>query len=130
MIQSPILAFKSLAFPIEPGEDDATNPRIFGKALANWLSDALRERRVPVVEILAEDFGWCLRIGAKSERLFVACASDPQQRGRWQIFVFQGRGVLAELFARGGRSEAVDALFAAVREVLEGAPEVLDLREA
>jgi hypothetical protein len=128
MVQSPVLAFRSLAFAAAAGEDEATNPGIFGKALANWLGEALRSQKVPAGEVIAEDFGWCLRVGAKPDRFYVACASDPEQRGRWQVFVFQDRGMLAGIFGKGGRSEAVDTLYATVRNVLTAAPEVLDLR--
>ena len=130
MSQSPILAFTSLAFEIEPGEDEATNPGIFGKALAHWLGDALRSRDVPAGDVFPEDFGWCLRIGTKSDKLFVACTSDPAHRGRWQVFVLQDRGLLAGIFGGGGTPESVNALFATVREILEGAPEVQNLHDA
>src|SRR4051794_21523858 len=128
MAQSPILTFTSMAFPTEPGEDEATNPGIFGKALANWLGDALRSRNLPAGEVIPEDFGWCLRIGATSDRLYVACASDPDRHGRWQVFVFEDRGALAGIFGKGRRSQAADRLYTTVREVLAAAPEAQDLR--
>ena len=129
MSQSPELVFTSLAFPIEPGEDEATNPGIYGKALSHWLGEKLRQRNLPAVEVIAEDFGWCLRVGAKSDRLYIACASDQEHRGQWRLYVFQDKGVLAGLFGRSRMSEAVTDLFAEVKETLQAAPEVQDLRE-
>jgi|SRR4051812_4172626 hypothetical protein len=127
MIQSPILAFKSLAFRVEPGEDDATNPGIFGRALANWLSDALQERGVPAGEIIAEDFGWCIRVGAKSEKLYLACAGSPD--AGWRVFAFKDRGLLAGVFGRGAPTDEVDGLFVMTKDILQAAPEVLGLSE-
>ena len=127
MRQSPRLAFTSLAFPIESGEDDATNPGIFGKALAHWLATELQERGIPAGEVIPEDFGWCLRIGARSDRLYVACASDPERRGRWRVFVFQDGSLLANLFGRGAAPDPVTDLFVTLQALLEAAPEAQDL---
>ena len=127
MIQSRILAFKSLAFPIDPGEDEATNPGVFGKTLANWLNDALQERGIPAGEIIPEDFGWCIRIGAKSDKLYLACAGSPD--AGWQVYAFKDRGLLAGIFGPGVPTGEVDSLFVATKEILESAPEVMALRE-
>ena len=42
MTQSPLLEFESSAFLVAPGEDEETNPGIYGKALAQWLAEQLR----------------------------------------------------------------------------------------
>lgn len=41
MISDTRYVFESDAFPPVPGEDDETNPGIYGRALAAWLADAL-----------------------------------------------------------------------------------------
>ena len=38
MPQGPMLTFQSSAFPVVKGEDDETNPGIYGRSLAEWLS--------------------------------------------------------------------------------------------
>jgi hypothetical protein len=129
MSQSPRLTFTSLAFPVEPGEDEATNPGIFGKALAHWLADELHQRGVPAGEVFAEDFGWCLSVGSKSDRLYIACASASARRGRWHVFVMQDDGWLAGLFGRRAMSDAVKELFSDVKELLQAASQVQDLHE-
>jgi hypothetical protein len=55
MKKSPILAFESSAFLPVPGEDEATNPGIFGKALAQWLGTQLHLSGVAAGEIVPED---------------------------------------------------------------------------
>lgn len=42
-------------FEIEPGEDQETNPGVYGRAFAHWLADRLRSRGEPVEQVLAED---------------------------------------------------------------------------
>ena len=63
MKQSALLEFESTSFAIEPGEDELTNPGVFGKALATWLAEQLRTAGSLTGEVNAEDFGWCIPVG-------------------------------------------------------------------
>jgi len=47
--------FKSTLFEIEPGEDKETNPRCYGKHLANWLRQKLVEKGYAVEGVGPED---------------------------------------------------------------------------
>jgi hypothetical protein len=62
MRKSPILVFESSAFVSVPGEDEATNPGIFGKALAQWLGTQLHLSGVAANEVIPEDFGWVIPV--------------------------------------------------------------------
>src|SRR5947209_17551199 len=97
MRQSPLLKFESTAFSVAPGEDDATNPGIFGKALAQWLSQQLHSQGSTPGEIIPEDFGWCVPLQSNSHKLYFACSSAEAQ-GRWQLFVFADAGLMSRLF--------------------------------
>jgi hypothetical protein len=129
MKQSPLLEFESSAFAAIPGEDEETNPGIYGKALAQWLAERLSAAGVPAGEVIAEDFGWCVPIDAGPHSLYVACASG-ETSDRWQVFVFAEGGVTARLLGRDKSAESVASLFAAVRRCLESEPDVRGLREA
>src|ERR1700755_958993 len=98
MKQSPLLDFMSSAFPIEPGEDERTNPGIFGKALANWLAEQLRAQGTAAQTIIAEDFGWCIPIESEPHRLYVACASTEDEQDHWGAFVFAEGGLQRRMF--------------------------------
>jgi len=50
MKQSALLEFESSAFAVIPGEDEHTNPGVYGKALAQWLAEQLRTRGVSAGE--------------------------------------------------------------------------------
>jgi hypothetical protein len=67
--QSPLLTFESPAFAVAPGEDEETNPGIFGKALAQWLAGQLRDAGFATGEVIAEDFGWCVPVESKPHAL-------------------------------------------------------------
>jgi hypothetical protein len=127
MNQSPLLVFESSAFAIVPGEDEETNPGIYGNALAHWLADQLSTSGVPAGTVFGEDFGWCVPIESKPHALYVVCESAGPDH--WQVFVFAEGGLLARLLGKDRRAESVSALFSAVRRCLESSPAVRGLRE-
>src|SRR2546426_8514214 len=96
MKQSPLLEFESSAFPVIPGEDEETNPGIYGKALAQWLAEHLRAAGFPTGNVIAEDFGWCVPVESQPHSLYVACASTGERseerrvgkecRSRWSPY--------------------------------------------
>jgi hypothetical protein len=129
MKQSTLLEFTSSAFAIEAGEDEHTNPGIFGKALANWLTQQLRAQGTVAGDIIAEDFGWCIPVESEPHRLYVACASTEDEQDRWGVFAFVEGGLRARAFGRDLSDQAVETLFATLKRILQGAPEIQRLRE-
>jgi hypothetical protein len=129
--QSALLLFESNAFPIAPGEDEQTNPGIFGRALAEWVGDRLREQGLPAEAVIAEDFGWCVPVRLAPHAVYVACASGEESpgAGRWQLFVFAEGGLLQRLFGTDTRGEAMQRVFTAVRQALESSPGIRNLTE-
>ena len=129
MKQTALLEFESSAFPIVPDEDKQTNPGIYGKALAQWIAEQLAARGFFVGEVIAEDFGWCVPIEAKSPRLYVACANVDEQPNHWHVFAFAEGGVLTRLFGKNTSDSALGSLFTAVKQILQSSPVVQGLRE-
>jgi hypothetical protein len=129
MKQSVLLEFESSAFAVTPGEDEQTNPGIYGKALAQWLAEQLRARGLPAGDVIPEDFGWCVPVESKPHSLYVACASADQQPDHWRVFAFAEGGAIARLFGKDKSSKALSSLFAAVKQSLEATPVVRRLRE-
>lgn len=129
MKQTALLEFGSSAFPIVPDEDKQTNPGIYGKALAQWIAEQLAIRGFSVGEVIAEDFGWCVPIEAKSPRLYVACANVDEQPNQWHVFAFAEGGVLTRLFGKDTSDSALGSLFTALKDTLQSSPLVQGLRE-
>src|SRR5262245_57868498 len=100
MKQSPLLDFESSAFAVVPGDDEETNPGIYGKALGQWLTEQLRAAGVPAGTPIAEDFGWCVPVESRPHSLYVACASTGEKPGEWRVFVFAEGGLLARLLGK------------------------------
>jgi len=129
MRQSALLEFESTAFVVERGEDEHTNPGVFGKALASWLAEQLRSHGLRAGEVIAEDFGWCVPVESKPHSLYVACASADEKPNHWQVFAFAEGGLVARLFGKDTSTQSVAALFATLKQVLQASPHVQGLRE-
>ena len=129
MTKSPLLEFESSDFAVIAGEDEATNPGIYGKALAEWLADQLRAAGLPAGSVIAEDFGWCVPVAAPPHKLYVACASTEEAPNEWRVFAFAEGGLAARLLGKDNRAASLASLFTAVRTCLESHPNVRGLRE-
>jgi hypothetical protein len=129
MPQAPILSFESTAFPVAEGEDEETNPGIFGRSLAEWVSSQLTQRGAVTSAIVAEDFGWCVPVAGPSAKLYVACSSADEKGTSWQVFAFSEGNVLGRLLGNNKSAEALGKLHRTLKEVLGASAQVSDLRE-
>lgn len=82
---------KCKAFTIEPGEDASTNPGCYGKALAHWIANALKKQGIDVLDVLAEGWGWCVRLKSHPYSLWIGCGNvqndAPLDDIIWHCFV-------------------------------------------
>lgn len=129
MKQSLVLSFESTAFAVRPGEDERTNPTIYGEALATWLAERLRARGLETGDVFPEDFGWCVPVSVAGKGVHVVCANEDERTDRWQTFCFVERGFVDALLRRSDAVDALDTVFAAVKACLGDAPEVRGLAE-
>ncbi len=128
MKQSPILRFESSAFAIVPGEQQATNPGITGKALAEWIREELRASGLSVGAPIAEDFGWCVPVKSATYSLYVTCVNDSPP-GHWQVFAFVEGGLVDRLLRKDRSAELLAALFATLRSRLQSSSIIHGLAE-
>lgn len=125
---SPLLSFHSNRFPVEPGEDAATNPGLFGRALARWLGTELVPGFDPA-SLIAEDFGWLVPVPDAPHALYIACVSEDGSSTAWRAWVFAEGGLISRLLGRGRHAEIVAALYARLEQIIEAAPDIEGLRE-
>ena len=97
---------------IESGEDQETNPGIYGRALAQWLAEKLPAFGWRVNGCIAEDFGRLVEVEDSKFRLFVACASGHDGVDSWQAFTFVEGGGLLGVFAGAEKQQLADRLLA------------------
>ena len=124
------LTFESSRFPPEPGEDEETNPGIYGKALVAWLSDRLVHRGYRVKRTVAEDFGRLIQLEHPQFQLYVACASTDDTANEWVVHSFAEFGWLASLLHRGNKRNALSKVMADLKAILQAETSIRNLREA
>ena len=66
--------FKSSLFEIEPGEDEAINPGVYGMQLADWLATKLGGLGYNA-EVIEEDWGRCIMCLRDPVWLWVGCGN-------------------------------------------------------
>lgn len=112
------------AFPIEPAEDEETNPGVFGRALSSYLVDRLREQGEIVDGVIAEDFGWCVMLRRKPTRLWIACANRSGRTDEWIAFAVAERGFLQTLLGKPVAAAEVTRISELLGQIMRGAPGV------
>jgi hypothetical protein len=128
LITSEMLSFESTAFPVAEGEDDETNPGIFGKALAEWLWSCLKDRGVPVKTPFAEDWGWCVELTNQKQRTGLACASEDNEKTAWRVYAFVDLGLFGRFRGKSAAVRAANELIGKVSEALSAEQSVKNLR--
>jgi hypothetical protein len=126
---SPDLIFESSRFAVEPGEDKATNPGIFGRSLAHWLGQQLVSPDFASDDVIAEDFGWCVAIPDKGMAVYLACSSTDEAHTEWRVFVFAEGAIVGRLFGRVKPDAVVAEVFARLNSTLKAAEGIASLRQ-
>lgn len=125
---SPRLIFRSSQFTIEPGEDQSTNPGIYGKSLAIWIGSELVSG-FSAEGVVAEDFGWLVPVPHPRHSLYVACSSTDDSGQQWQVMVLAEGGLLSRILGRGNHAESVAALYTAVKKRIEAEEGITGIHE-
>jgi hypothetical protein len=82
MIPKSCLLIDSKKFPVLPGEEqEITNERMYGKALCQYLHDALPLAGIDVPMYCNEDWGWFLEVQRGSFKMGLCIYSDPDAAG-------------------------------------------------
>lgn len=123
--------FRSTLFEAEPGEDEQTNPRIYGRQLARWLKTRMVQCGYEVEEIIAEDWGWCVMCQRTPYSLWIGCANvgdydtekpdDPPPGADeivWHAFPVAEVPFFKRLFGRVDTKQGLDALDGALKSAL------------
>ena len=75
-MKSETIHFVTDLFQVEPGEEEETNPGIFGKQLAYWVKKRFEENGYSDIEIVPEDWGWCVILQRKPNLIWVGCSGQ------------------------------------------------------
>jgi hypothetical protein len=124
--------FRSSTFQIEPGEDEEVNPGIYGRQLALWLKGQLESRGEPVVDVIPEDFGWCVRCQIRPFLLWIGCGSvmEPSQAPPtaesvvWHCFPVAEAPLISRFFKKHNMEPELSRMDGLLREILGSEPTI------
>ena len=110
--------FRSSLFEIDRDEDEETNPRRYGRALARWLALRLADSGYLGATVIPEDWGWCVALPSDSFRIWVGCGNMDESDASpdspppapadvtWHCFPAVDISLLARVLRRSSDAEA------------------------
>ena len=120
--------FTSDMFKPMLGEEEKTNPGIFGQALAEWVKQALEAEGIPVVKVIPEDWGWCVVTMNDRFRLWVGCSNMEDEKNRWRCFVVAELGFFQKLRKSIDPTPFVAEVVSVLQKVISAEPRISDVR--
>jgi hypothetical protein len=122
------LEFRSTAFPPYPGEEEQINPDLYGRRLAEFISEALRCAGYEVDEPGPEDWGWCVTVRNDEFPLWVGCGRYQEYDDGFLCFIEPSKPFVRRWFRRVSTEATVDRIAGLLEAALASNPGVHDLR--
>jgi len=121
--------FRSAKFPAYPGEEDEVNPDLWGKRLAEYLYQKLREQGIETKEIFAEDWGWVVPLRHDAFPMWVGCGHYQEYPDGYLVFVEPSKPTVRKgLFKKIDTTADVEKVTGAIDRILKSDPEIQDIR--
>lgn len=128
-------------FEIEPGEDEKTNPGIYGKQLASWIREKMASKGYPAEEVIPEDWGWCVMCSREPFLLWIGCSimqdaeEDPREMNLksediiWHCFVAAEVSFWQTIFSKVDTKPAEDKLSFDLESILKAEKQITFVEE-
>ena len=110
MNSGPQVTFTTDFFKPIAGEEEETNPGRYGKALAQWLAEQLKERGVSVEGVIPEDFGWVVMVSRKPFLLWLGCGNTDGSTTEWSVFPVAEMSALQRIFKPADTAPEIEKL--------------------
>lgn len=119
--------FRSSKFPPYEGEEEETNPGRWGKRLAEYLVEKLREKGIATGQIIAEDWGWYIPVQNEGFRLGLCCGHQDGDDDEFLCFTDPGTPVVKKFFKKINATPQLTRLTDALHQILASDPEIREL---
>lgn len=119
--------FRSSKFPSYDKKNGEVNPEIWGKRLAEYISQNLEKHGIKTLDIIAEDWGYYLPIQNEEARLALCCANQNGENDKFIIFTDPKTPKIRKLLRTKDITPQLSRLIDAVREILENDPDIHDI---
>jgi len=118
--------FRSDDFPPYEGEEAQINPGRYGKRLAEFLVEGLREKGFRPSVPLAEDWGWVVSVNNDRFPLWVGCGNYDEYPDGFLCFIEPHEPTIRRFFRKLQTTAEVGALREAIDQLLASKPGVRD----
>jgi hypothetical protein len=118
------VTFRSDKFPPYEGEEEQINPGLWGKRLAEYFVEKLKETGIETEEIIAEDWGWYIPIKNEGFRLAICCGHQDGDPDEFLCFTDPDRPVVKKLFKKIDATEQLTRVVSAMDKILAADPEI------
>ena len=119
--------FRSQKFAAYEGEEDRINPGVWGKRLAEYLSEHLSARGISTDTALVEDWGWYLPVPNDGFRLALCCGHQDGADDEFVVFTDPSKPVVRRGLKKVDAAPALGRLTQALQEILSSDPDITDV---
>jgi hypothetical protein len=121
------VTFRSSKFPPYEGEQEEINDGIWGRRLAEYLSQELTRRGVAVGKVVAEDWGCYIPVEDEAGWLGFCCGHQHGDDDEFQCFTDPSTPIVRKWFRKVDRTASLERLIGAVRAILEDDPDIREI---
>lgn len=120
--------FRSDRFPAYDGEEQQVNPSLWGKRLAEFLRDNLRNEGFDTEEPIAEDWGWVVPVANEHFRLWIGCGRYQEYPDGFLCFIEPHTPFVRKLSRKIDTQARVASLQRAIDKILSEASGIREKR--
>ena len=119
--------FRSSKFPPYEGEEEHINPGLWGKRLAEYLVEKLRENGIATEGIIAEDWGWYILIQNEGFRLGLCCGHQDGDDEEFLCFTDPSTPVVKKFLKNIDATPQLARLTDALDQIFASDPDIREL---
>lgn len=121
--------FRSDKSPAYPGEKEDVNPDLWGKRLAEYLQQKLKNQGIETENIFAEDWGWTVTIRHEAFPLWIGCGRYQEYPDGYLIFIEPSKPTIRKgLLKKIDTTADVKKVANAIDEILKSDSDIHDIR--
>lgn len=119
--------FRSNKFPPYEGEEEQINPGLWGKRLAEYLSQKLAEKGIETERMVAEDWGWYVQLRNEGFTLAICCGHQEGDDDQFLCFTDPSTPIVKKLFKKIDATPQLTRLTEALQQILASDPDVKEI---
>lgn len=122
------IEFPYEAFPPNESEEEEINPGMYGKRLADFLADGLKDHEFHVTSVSPKDWGWMIELENKEFPLWVGCGNYEEYTKGFLYFIEPSKPAIRKWFKNINTTDTIERLASAIESILEQSDKVSNMR--